>query len=142
MYAVLIVLYLFILLYAITFICTIKKYTIPYFVVVLQNNFEIIPYIESEKIYCNICLLFFYILYRKRFVIVSFLWYKGFIWYLYSNLNSIFNYRTPESGSSSHRHQYSSLDVSLTLLSCHYPRKLMKHLKQERKNLWRSVLYQ
>ena len=52
---------------------------------------------------------------------------------MYSNLNSIFNYRTPESGSSSHRHQYSSLDVSLTLLSCHYPRKLMKHLKQERK---------
>ena len=34
--------------------------------------------------------------------------------------------------SSSRRHQYSSLDVSLTLLSCHYPRKLMKHLKQER----------
>ncbi len=33
----------------------------------------------------------------------------------------------------SHRYQYSSLDVSLTLLSCHYPRKLMKHLKQDRK---------
>ena len=32
----------------------------------------------------------------------------------------------------SHKTQYSSLDVSLTLLSCHYPRKLMKHLKQER----------
>ena len=32
----------------------------------------------------------------------------------------------------SHKIQYSSLDVSLTLLSCHYPRKLMKHLKQER----------
>ena len=31
-----------------------------------QNNFEIIPYIESEKIYGNICLLFFYILYRKK----------------------------------------------------------------------------
>ncbi|MCM1121736.1 MAG: hypothetical protein NC416_04055 [Eubacterium sp.] len=28
--------------------------------------------------------------------------------------------------------QYSSLDVSLTLLSCHYPRKLMKHLCKER----------
>ncbi len=28
---------------------------------------------------------------------------------------------------------YSSLDVSLTLLSCHYPRKLINHLKQERK---------
>ena len=37
-----------------------------------------------------------------------------------------------KSNSSSHKHQYSSLDVSLTLLSCHYPRKLMKHLKQER----------
>ena len=32
----------------------------------------------------------------------------------------------------SHKTQYSSLDVSLTLLSCHYPRKLMNHLKQER----------
>ena len=32
-----------------------------------------------------------------------------------------------------HKTQYSSLNVSLTLLSCHYPRKLMKHLKQERK---------
>lgn len=29
--------------------------------------------------------------------------------------------------------QYSSLDVSLTLLSCHYPRKLIKHLRDERK---------
>lgn len=29
--------------------------------------------------------------------------------------------------------QYSSLDISLTLLSYHYPRKLMKHLKDERK---------
>ena len=29
--------------------------------------------------------------------------------------------------------QYSSLDVSLSLLSFNYPRKLMKHLKQERK---------
>ena len=29
--------------------------------------------------------------------------------------------------------QYSSLDVSITFLSLHYPRKLMKHLKQERK---------
>lgn len=29
--------------------------------------------------------------------------------------------------------QYSSLDTSLTLLSYHYPRKLMKHLKDERK---------
>lgn len=29
--------------------------------------------------------------------------------------------------------QYSSLDVSLTLLSFHFPRKLMKHLRQERK---------
>lgn len=29
--------------------------------------------------------------------------------------------------------QYSSLDVSLTLLSCHYPRKLMKHLQKDRK---------
>ena len=38
-----------------------------------------------------------------------------------------------KSDSSSHRHQYSSLDVSLTLLSCHYPRKLMKHLREERK---------
>ena len=35
-------------------------------------------------------------------------------------------------GQTSHKTQYSSLDVSLTLLSCHYPRKLMKHLKQER----------
>ena len=34
---------------------------------------------------------------------------------------------------SSHKTQYSSLDVSLTLLSCHYPRKLMKHLREERK---------
>ena len=33
----------------------------------------------------------------------------------------------------SHRKQYSSLDVSLTLLSCHYPRKLIKHLRVERK---------
>ncbi len=33
----------------------------------------------------------------------------------------------------SHKTQYSSLDVSLTLLSCHYPRKLMKHLREERK---------
>ena len=38
-----------------------------------------------------------------------------------------------KSDSPSCRHQYSSLDVSLTLLSCHYPRKLMNHLKQERK---------
>ena len=38
-----------------------------------------------------------------------------------------------KSDSSSRGHQYSSLDVSLTLLSCHYPRKLMNHLKQERK---------
>ena len=29
--------------------------------------------------------------------------------------------------------QYSSLDVSLTILSCHYPVKLMKHLRDERK---------
>ena len=29
--------------------------------------------------------------------------------------------------------QYSSLDVSITLLSFHYPRKLMNHLKKERK---------
>ena len=29
--------------------------------------------------------------------------------------------------------QYSSLDVSLTLLSCHYPQKLIKHLRKERK---------
>lgn len=29
--------------------------------------------------------------------------------------------------------QYSSLDISLTLLSFHYPQKLMKHLKSERK---------
>ena len=29
--------------------------------------------------------------------------------------------------------QYSSLDVSLTILSCHYPVKLMKHLHDERK---------
>lgn len=29
--------------------------------------------------------------------------------------------------------QYSCLDVSLTLLSYHYPRKLMKHLQEERK---------
>lgn len=28
---------------------------------------------------------------------------------------------------------YSSLDISLTLLSCHYPRKLIKHLREERK---------
>ncbi|MDE6748268.1 MAG: hypothetical protein K2K21_04285 [Lachnospiraceae bacterium] len=38
-----------------------------------------------------------------------------------------------KSGHDSHRKQYSSLDVSLTLLSCHYPRKLMKHLRKERK---------
>lgn len=38
-----------------------------------------------------------------------------------------------KSGCDSHRKQYSSLDVSLTLLSCHYPRKLMKHLREERK---------
>ena len=31
------------------------------------------------------------------------------------------------------RNQHSSLDVSLTLLSCRYPRKLMKHLRDERK---------
>ncbi|MCM1135285.1 MAG: hypothetical protein NC400_06870 [Clostridium sp.] len=31
------------------------------------------------------------------------------------------------------KNQYSSLDVSLTLLSLHYPRKLMKHLIAERK---------
>ena len=37
-----------------------------------------------------------------------------------------------KSNSDSRKTQYSSLDVSLTLLSCHYPRKLMKHLKQER----------
>ena len=37
-----------------------------------------------------------------------------------------------KSESPSCRRQYSSLDVSLTLLSCHYPRKLIKHLKQER----------
>lgn len=29
--------------------------------------------------------------------------------------------------------QYSSLDVSLTILSCHYPMKLIKHLRDERK---------
>ena len=29
--------------------------------------------------------------------------------------------------------QYSSLDVSLTILSCHYPMKLIKHLRNERK---------
>ena len=29
------------------------------------------------------------------------------------------------------KNQYSSLDVSLTLLSCHYPRKLIRHLTQE-----------
>ena len=34
--------------------------------------------------------------------------------------------------STTHKKQYSSLDVSLTLLSCHYPKKLMKHLKRER----------
>ena len=33
----------------------------------------------------------------------------------------------------SRKTQYSSLDVSLTLLSCRYPRKLMKHLQEERK---------
>lgn len=38
-----------------------------------------------------------------------------------------------KSKSLSPRHQYSSLDVSLTLLSCHYPRKLIKHLRRERK---------
>ncbi len=38
-----------------------------------------------------------------------------------------------KSGHDSHRKQYSSLDVSLTLLSFHYPRKLMKHLQEERK---------
>lgn len=31
------------------------------------------------------------------------------------------------------KNQYSSLDVSLTLLSFHYPRKLLKHLRKERK---------
>ena len=31
------------------------------------------------------------------------------------------------------KNQYSSLDVSLSFLSCYYPRKLMKHLQQERK---------
>ena len=31
------------------------------------------------------------------------------------------------------KNQYSSLDVSLTLLSCHYPRKLIQHLTKERK---------
>lgn len=31
------------------------------------------------------------------------------------------------------KNQYSSLDISLTLLSCHYPRKLIQHLTQERK---------
>ena len=31
------------------------------------------------------------------------------------------------------RDQYSCMDVSLTLLSCRYPRKLMKHLRDERK---------
>lgn len=31
-----------------------------------------------------------------------------------------------------HTNQYSSLDVSLTLLSCHYPRKLMKHLREQK----------
>ena len=31
------------------------------------------------------------------------------------------------------RNQYSGLDISLTLLSSHYPRKLMKHLLRERK---------
>lgn len=30
------------------------------------------------------------------------------------------------------RDQYSCLDMSLSLLSCHYPRKLMKHLRDER----------
>lgn len=30
------------------------------------------------------------------------------------------------------RNQYSGLDISLTLLSSHYPRKLMKHLLRER----------
>ena len=33
----------------------------------------------------------------------------------------------------SRKTQYSSLDVSLTFLSCRYPRKLMKHLREERK---------
>lgn len=31
------------------------------------------------------------------------------------------------------KNQYSGLDVSLTHLSCHYPRKLMSHLQKERK---------
>ncbi len=31
------------------------------------------------------------------------------------------------------KNQYSGLDVSLTHLSCHYPRKLIRHLQQERK---------
>ena len=38
-----------------------------------------------------------------------------------------------KSDSPSCKRQYSSLDISLTLLSCHYPRKLMKHLREERK---------
>ena len=38
-----------------------------------------------------------------------------------------------KSGHDSQRKQYSSLYVSLTLLSCHYPRKLMRHLCDERK---------
>ena len=37
-----------------------------------------------------------------------------------------------KSKSNSPERQYSSLDVSLTLLSCHYPRKLIKHLRRER----------
>ena len=31
------------------------------------------------------------------------------------------------------KNQYSCLDVSLSFLSCYYPRKLMKHLREERK---------
>lgn len=37
-----------------------------------------------------------------------------------------------KTGNAPRNTQYSSLDVSLTFLSCHYPRKLMKHLTQER----------
>ena len=38
-----------------------------------------------------------------------------------------------KSGHDANGKQYSSLDVSLSLLSCHYPRKLMNHLREERK---------
>lgn len=45
-----------------------------------------------------------------------------------------------KSGLDSNRKQYSSLNVSLTFLSCHYPRKLMKHLRKER-NLTVAKVY-